>query len=180
MALATPSVDLPRWALIAFGALSVIAGVMALAWPGKTILVLVILLGIHFIVYGIAAIATAFETGQGRVLSVIFGVLALLGGTALWLRPLQNLGALIIVISVFWVTGGIVQTIGAFLDRGEGWGWEVFSGVISLVAGVVAIAWPGMTLLAVAVTVGVWMIVIGLIWLWAGLRRGSAQPAMAT
>jgi uncharacterized membrane protein HdeD (DUF308 family) len=171
---------MPKWALITFGILSVIAGIMALVWPGATVLVLVVLLGIQLIIYGVMAMMRAFETGQGRILAVIFGVLAILAGTSLWLRPLRNLGAVVVVISVFWVAGGLVQTIGAIVDRGKHWGFELFMGLVSVVAGIVAIAWPGITLLVIAVMTGVWMIVIGLTWLMAGFRGDSRTPSMAT
>jgi uncharacterized membrane protein HdeD (DUF308 family) len=176
----TAAMGLPKWVLIVFGALSVVAGVMALVWPGVTILVLVVLLGIQLIIYGVVAMMRAFETGQGRILSVIFGVLAILAGTSLWLRPLRNLGAVVVVISVFWVAGGLVQTIGAMVDRGQHWGFELVMGLVSVAAGIVAIAWPGITLLVIAVMTGVWMIVIGLTWVVAGFRGGSGTPAMAT
>ena len=71
---------MPKWALLVFGGLSVVAGVVALAWPGITILTLVILLGIQLIIYGVMAMMRAFETGQGRILAVIFGVLAIMAG----------------------------------------------------------------------------------------------------
>jgi len=167
---------MPKWALLVFGGLSVVAGVVALAWPGITILTLVILLGIQLIIYGVMAMMRAFETGQGRILAVIFGVLAIMAGTALWLRPLRNLGALIVVVSVFWVAGGLVQTIGAIVDRDRHWVFELIMGLVSVAAGIVAIAWPGITLLVIAVMTGVWMIVIGLTWVMAGFRVGSGPP----
>jgi uncharacterized membrane protein HdeD (DUF308 family) len=180
MTMTTAAIGLPKWALITFGLLSVVAGIMALVWPGVTVLVLVVLLGIQLIIYGVVAMMRAFETGQGRILTVIFGVLAILAGTSLWLRPLRNLGAVVVVISVFWVAGGLVQTIGAIVDRDRHWGFELVMGLVSVAAGIVAIAWPGITLLAIAVMTGVWMIVIGLTWLVAGFRGGSGAAAMAT
>lgn len=174
------SLDMPKWALITFGLLSVIAGVLALAWPGMTILVLVAVLGIQLLIYGVFMIVNAFKTGQGRVLAVIFGVLAFIAGTALFLQPLRNLPAVVIVLSVFWVVGGLVQTIGSIVDRDEHWVLELLSGLLSIGAGVVAIVWPEITLFAVAITAGIWMIMIGvmrLIAAFSGPGR-AAVPAV--
>jgi uncharacterized membrane protein HdeD (DUF308 family) len=171
---------MPKWALITFGILSIIAGILAFAWPGVTILVLVMLLGIQLLIYGVVAVVTAFQTGQGRVLAVIFGVLAFIAGTALLLRPLRNLAAVVIVLSVFWVVGGLVQTIGSVIDRGEHWVLELFAGLFSVVAGIVAIVWPGITLFVVAVVAGAWMIMIGVMQLAAAFGSSSpARPAAA-
>lgn len=172
---------LPKWALIVFGVLSVIAGILAFAWPGVTIIVLVVLLGIQLLIYGVVAVLRAFQTGQGRVLAVIFGVLAFIAGTALFLRPLRNLGVVVIVMSVFWVVGGLVQAIGSIVDRDEHWVLELFAGLFSITAGIVAIAWPGITLLVIAVVAGSWMIVIGVIQLVAGFRGpgSTGTPALA-
>ncbi len=179
MAPARP-MSMPKWALIVFGLLSIVAGILAFAWPGVTILVLVMLLGIDLLIYGVMAMMNAFSTGEGRVLAVIFGVLALIAGTSLFLSPLRNLGAVVIVLSVFWVVGGLVQTIGSIVERGDGWGFDLFSGLLSVAAGIVAIAWPGITLLAIAVVAGVWMIIIGTMQLLAAFRgSGSPTPAPA-
>ena len=79
---AVHSLGWPRWALILFGILSIIAGVLALVWPEVTILALVILLGIDILIWGVLLVANAFQTGQGRVLAVILGVLALIAGSS--------------------------------------------------------------------------------------------------
>jgi uncharacterized membrane protein HdeD (DUF308 family) len=171
----------PRWALILFGIISVLAGVAALVWPGMTILVLIALLGIDLLIWGILLMVNAFQAGQGRVLAVIFGVLALIAGTSLFLQPLRNLGAVVIVLSVFWVVGGLVEAIESVVERGRGWGWELLSGLLSIAAGVIAIVWPGITLVVVAILAGVWMIMIGLIRIvaaFSGPRMASPAPAV--
>ncbi len=170
-------VAMPKWALIVFGILSIVAGVLAFAWPGATVLVLVMLLGIDLLIYGVMAMVAAFSAGQGRVLAVIFGVLSLIAGTALFLRPLRNIGAVVIVLSVFWVAGGLVQTIGSIVDRPPNWGWELAAGLLSIAAGILAIAWPGITLLAVAIIAGAWMIVIGVIQLMTAFRGPTPRSA---
>lgn len=156
-------VEVPRWASILFGVISIIAGVLALSWPGITILVLVSLLGLQVLLYGLLAVVEAFRTGEGRILAVLFGVISLLAGAALLLRPLRNLGAVLAVLAIFWLVGGIIQVIGSLVERGEGWGMELLTGLVTLVSGIVVIAWPGITLLAIALTAGVWMIIVGLI-----------------
>lgn len=177
---ATHSLGWPRWALIVFGIISIIAGVFALVWPGVTILALVIILGIELLIWGVLLVVNAFRSGQGRVLAVIFGVLALIAGTSLFLQPMRNLPALLIVLSVFWVVGGLIESIESVVERGPGWGWELVSGLLSIAAGVVAIVWPGITLFVIAIVAGVWMIMIGLMRLFAAFSRPrSATPTVA-
>jgi uncharacterized membrane protein HdeD (DUF308 family) len=170
----------PRWALITFGVISVILGILALIWPGLTILALVIVLGIEILIWGVMLMVNAFQEGQGRILAVILGVLALIAGTSLFLRPLRNIPALIIVLSVFWVVGGLVEAIGSIVDRGPGWGWGLFSGLVSVAAGIMVISWPEITLFVIAITAGIWMIVLGVVRIVAAFSRsGSGVPPAA-
>jgi uncharacterized membrane protein HdeD (DUF308 family) len=170
----------PRWALITFGVISVVLGVLALLWPGLTILALVIVLGIELLIWGVMLMVNAFREGEGRILAVILGVLALIAGIALFFRPLRNLPTLVIVISVFWILGGLVQAIGSIVDRGPGWGWLLFSGLVSVAAGLLVITWPEATLLVVAVTAGIWMIVLGVVRIAAAFTgSGTGVPPTA-
>lgn len=168
----------PRWALVLFGLISVAAGVMTLVWPGITILVLVIFLGIDVLIWGLLLITNSFRAGDGRVLGVILGVLALIAGASLFLQPLRNLGAVVIVLSVFWLVGGAIEVIESVVDRSKNWGWELISGLLSVAAGVIAITWPGITLLVIALTAGIWMIAIGSVRILAAF--GKRTPATAT
>jgi uncharacterized membrane protein HdeD (DUF308 family) len=170
----------PRWALVLFGVISVILGVLTLVWPELTILALVILLGIEILIWGVMLMVNAFREGQGRVLAVILGVLALIAGTALFLRPLRNLPAVVIVVSLFWVVGGLIEAIGSIVDRGRGWGWELVSGLASIAAGILVITWPEITLGIIAMVVGIWMIVLGVVRIVAAfMPTGTGGPPTA-
>ncbi len=178
MAIDNESFRMPRRGLITFGILTIIVGILAIAWPELTVVVLVMLLGIQFLIYGVVSIVAAFQAGRGRVLAVIFGVLAILAGAALFLRPLRNLDALLIVVSLFWLVGGLVQAIGALVDRDERWGLELLAGLVSVVAGIAIISWPEATLFVVAFIAGGWMIVIGMMHLVASFVGPKARLAV--
>ena len=61
--------DLPnRWAFVLLGVISTVAGILALVWPGATILVLAILLGIRVLISGITLIT--FSLGLRQVAAV--------------------------------------------------------------------------------------------------------------
>jgi uncharacterized membrane protein HdeD (DUF308 family) len=170
----------PRWALITFGIISVVLGVLALAWPGLTILALVIVLGIEILIWGVMLVVNAFREGEGRIVAVILGVLALIAGTSLFLRPLRTLPAMVIVLTLFWVVGGLVEAIGSIVDRDRGWGWGLLSGLVSVAAGILVITWPEITLFVVAVTAGIWMIILGVVRIVAAFSRpGTGVPPTA-
>lgn len=69
---------------MAFGIVSVLAGVAVLVWPGRTLIVVAVLFGIQLVVTGIFRFVAAFAsedlTGGTRVLLAVLGVLSLIIG----------------------------------------------------------------------------------------------------
>jgi uncharacterized membrane protein HdeD (DUF308 family) len=53
-----------RWLHITFGIISIVAGVVAMVWPGETFLVLAAIIGWYVLIAGIADLATAFVTRE--------------------------------------------------------------------------------------------------------------------
>ena len=69
--------------LLFFGVLMVVVGIIALAWPGPTVIALAVLFGIQIIVSGIFSFINAFaadESGGMRVWNVILGLLGIVIG----------------------------------------------------------------------------------------------------
>jgi uncharacterized membrane protein HdeD (DUF308 family) len=95
-------------------------------------------------------------------LLVLSGILWLIFGfLVLSLRP-GSISAVVIAISIaFWFGGITLFMIGGLL-RG-GWRWlAIIGGVVSIGAGIAAIAWPGPTLVVVSVFVAWYLLVRGL------------------
>ena len=72
-----------KWLHVTFGVISVIAGIIALAWPGETFLVLAAIIGWYVMFAGILDLATAFAIrGENELwwLHLVVGIAELLIG----------------------------------------------------------------------------------------------------
>ena len=81
------------------GLIDIAAGVIALAWPGPTALVLVLIVGIWAVIAGVAEIAAAFQVGEPagtRVMFILGGLVSAAFGVVLCARP--GLGAVTLAL----------------------------------------------------------------------------------
>ncbi|WP_199177884.1 HdeD family acid-resistance protein [Mycobacterium hubeiense] len=149
------------------GILAVILGVLVLVWPGITILVAAIFFGAYLLVTGVAQVIFAFSlhvSAGGRVLLFISGAAALILAV-LCFRSLQDSILLLAIwIGVGFIFRGVATAVSAISDPTlPGRGWEIFIGVLSLVAGVVMLALPFESLTWLTLAVGISLIVLGVI-----------------
>jgi hypothetical protein len=69
---------------------------------------------------------------------------------------------LAIWIAVGFIFRGVATTVSAISDPGvPGRGWNIFFGLISLIAGIVVLASPIESLVTLTLVVGIWLIVMG-------------------
>ena len=157
------------WGLFAFfGALSFLVGILVLVWPGHTLVALAVLFGLQLVVSGffrlVAAIALTDATGGARALMAILGLLGLVVG--LWaLRHIDiALSVLALFLAIYWIIDGVVETFTA-IDHPQlpGRGWVVVGGLLSIIAGIILLAWPVPSLLVLAVVLGVFLLFFGVL-----------------
>ena len=87
---------------------------------------------------------------------------------------------LAIWIGVGWIAQGIAGTITAIGDKDlPGRGWQIFSGVISTIAGIVLIVYPISSIVTLTLVVGIWLIVIGVLQIGSGIGIRSATKSSA-
>ena len=85
--------------LIARGILAMIIGIIALAWPGPTALVLVLIVGVWAIIAGLAEFFAAFQSGEPagtRAMFILGGLAAIAFGVVLCARP--GIGAITLAL----------------------------------------------------------------------------------
>ena len=164
--------------LLFFGILMVIAGIFAVAWPGPTVIVLAILFGIQILVSGIFSFINAFaadESGGMRVWNVILGLLGIVIGLYAIRHIIVSVVALALLIGIYWVAYGIAQIYAAIAHRElPHRGWMGFTGALSVIAGIIVIAWPGPSLVTLALVLGIWLIIYGIMEITLAFRVRSA------
>ena len=90
------------------------------------------------------------------ILLVIFGIIALVS-------PGIALLALVWVFGLFAILEGIAAVVIGIRSRGEPqWVWTIVQGVVSVLAGIIALIWPGLTALALLFVIAFWAIVLGI------------------
>jgi uncharacterized membrane protein HdeD (DUF308 family) len=164
--------------ILAFGVITLATGVAVLIWPGRTLIVVAVLFGFQLIVTGIYRFGAAFaadESGATRVLLALLGVFSLIIGLYAIRHILITLLALGLFLGIFWVVSGVVELFNAIQHRTMGSrGWTAVMGILSIVAGLVLLAYPGLSLLTLAVLLSVWLVVLGLMEIGLALRLRSA------
>jgi len=168
--------------VLAFGVITLAAGIAVLVWPGETLLVVAVVFGIQLIVTGlfrfVGAFATNDLTGGTRVLFALLGVLSVIVGLWAVRHVLLTLIALVLLLGIFWVVNGMVEIFTAASHRAmANRGWTVGMGILSVIAGIIVLAFPGLSLAGLAVVLGIWLLVFGTMEVVAAFRVRSVGQA---
>jgi uncharacterized membrane protein HdeD (DUF308 family) len=101
---------------------------------------------------------------RGWWLFLVRGLLALAVGLIAIFDPGATLAALILLLGAFFIVDGVFAVIKAFsvMRSDRSWWLLLLSGVVSVIAGLVVFAWPGLTALTLGYLVGFWAIVTGI------------------
>jgi uncharacterized membrane protein HdeD (DUF308 family) len=163
------------WLFALRGVAAVLFGILALAWPDVTIGVLVVLFGIYALADGIGSLIAAWRhrgPSQHRAHHLLEGVLGLVIGVISLVWPDITALALLLLIAIWAITTGIVEISAAIRLRrviDNEW-WLALSGVVSILAGIVLLVQPGAGALAIAIVIGIYAILFGLVLIGLGLR----------
>ncbi len=122
----------------AIGIVLVIAGFLALLSPLAAGLSITLVIGVLLLFGGASQLLLVFRAGsfgEGLMMALL-GVLWIVAGGYTLSQPVTALAALTLFLAAYFLASGIVEIIGAFRARpDEGWGWILFSGIISALLG---------------------------------------------
>jgi uncharacterized membrane protein HdeD (DUF308 family) len=121
------------------GIVLVLAGLLALTAPLVAGLSLVLMMGAIILVGGISQLIFAFKAGSfgEGLLTGIMGILTALLGAYMLSNPGIALATLTLILAAWFAVVGVCEIIWALRLRPlAGWGMTIFSGVISLLLGV--------------------------------------------
>ena len=163
-------------AMVVVGVVTVILGLVVALHPTGSLNVIAVLLGVLLVISGIFDLVRVFDSSEShRVWLAIAGLALVVIGVVL-IRHLNLTVALVgLVIGISWIVQGLAALVTAFSGGpGERRGWWIFFGLISLIAGIVVVAVPTTSVTVLAVLVGIWFIITGLMQIIGGFMQRHA------
>lgn len=163
-----------KWGwLVAFGIISMIAGLIALGSVVMATASAMVIVGFMMLMAGAAEIVAAFNAKDWshRILWLLLGALYVFAGFVCLQNPLQAATLLTLMLGVALIVGGLLRIfLATRMKQGTPWVWVVLSGIITFLLGLMIIAkWPASSLYVLGIFLGVDLIFMGSSWLSIGL-----------
>ena len=155
-----------RRATLAAGATMLILGLLLLFWPYASLVVTAVLLGIALLATGVLRLVHGMtaggQAGTHRGAHLVIGILAVLAGIYCLGDVAGTVVLLSLVVGLFWVMHGLVDLVAAGRP-GPGRALTGITGGLSLLAGLIVIFWPAITVPVMVAVMGAWLACDGLL-----------------
>ena len=174
------------WAFLLRGIAAIVFGVTAVVWPAATLQILVWFFGAYLLADGVSLLVSliagdpvarrnAWSVGLMGVISIVMGVASFIWTDAVAL-------SLLFVIAFWAITTGLLQVAAAIYFRREinDELWLALGGIVSVIFGVVLVAFPGAGLLSLVWLVAVWAFVFGVANIGFSLRLRQLNGVLET
>lgn len=170
------------WLLGVRGVIAIVFGVLAVIWPGVTVIALALLFGVFAVATGIEQLVhairpsagatnpvTGFADGTGpRLARAVAGLFGLAAGVLVLVWPGITAVVLAVLVGAWAIVTGIADLWLATRQHG---GWTLaLVGAISVVAGLFVVVRPAAGAVAIAWAIGVYAIVSGALLLYAAYQ----------
>ncbi|GHF21604.1 MULTISPECIES: HdeD family acid-resistance protein [Streptomyces] len=153
--------------LLSTAVASVALGVIVLAWPRASLTVVGVLFGIYLLAVGVFQLAGAFGhhiPGHMRALGFISGGLCVLLGLVALRGPAQSILLLALWIGFGWLLRGVMLTgVALSTPALPARGWQLFLGIISVLAGIVMVSAPFHSIAVLTLVTGILLVALGLV-----------------
>ena len=113
-------------------------------------------------------------------LTLMNGILAVvIGGVMLWgsfANKVETYIFLVYFLGFWWIFQGIFDLVAIFMDKSM-WGWKLFMGIVSIIAGSYIVMYPGIAGFALpkifVLVLGIWGLIYGTALLVAAFQGGG-------
>lgn len=145
------------WVPLVTGLLNLAAGLVVLIAPHTSLLAVALIIGIYLVIAGVVLIMAGFGAPRDRWLIVALGVLGVLAGIFVILRPDSAVHGVRIVLGIYLVLAGILYLgVGALVPEDRL--FTITRGLLELAAGLVFLFAPKIGLAALALIVGIYLL----------------------
>lgn len=172
----------PWWVILLGGIAATILGILLLTAPGATVAFLVQVLGWYWLVSGIFSIVSIFVSARQWGWKLAAGILGVIAGLLIISHPIWSSvlvpTVLTLILGIYGIIAGAVLLFGAI--RGAGWGAAAL-GALAVLLGVGLIVAPFVATAAIIITGGILAVIGGVLAIISsfGLRREEKEREQA-
>jgi uncharacterized membrane protein HdeD (DUF308 family) len=149
------------WLGLVAGLLAIAGGIVLIAYPGPTLEVIALLVGIELVIASIFLFVAAFgERSGARTAGIVAGALALIAGVIIVRHPGGSVLVVALAVGIYLILAGVLRLAGA-VEASGGRGWQLLAAVIDIGLGVMIVAWPQFGITSLAIVLGIVLIVRG-------------------
>lgn len=168
--------------LVLRGLLGVAVGVFVLVRPLESVATFALVIAFWALADGLSGIVHAFDLSSvwrywwvsalGGLVSALFGIVALVS------YPTLSLGFTLVWIALWLITGGALGLSVAARERrlGMQWEWTLSLALLAIVAGILTVTYPGLTLAVLLDVIGGYALVGGIVRLVTAARLRAPAP----
>ncbi len=174
----------PPWVSVTLGVVCTVVGAVLLLRPFASLALLVVAVVVGAVVVGITELVGGRSPDRGedpgapqgpRWPHVARGLVFLALAVAVVVWPAPSIVVVAVLVGVGLVVAGVLDGVEGIRSAGVDRWTRLALGAASVVLGVLALVWPDVTVLVVAVVFGVRVVVLGVRLAVAGIRRARAQ-----
>lgn len=171
----------PWWTLVLQGLFVLVLGIMAMVYPDITLEIFLMLFGALILIQGIFAIIGSFAIKAEDpmwVLLLIGGIISVILGSIALFWPDVTAVILLWLIGFWALIVGTVMLIYALKVRKAevaGKGIQAVMGIVGIVFGLVALAWPEQTAMTIVWFIGLFAVLFGILFIIVGFKAKSKQ-----
>ncbi|WP_309112758.1 alpha/beta fold hydrolase [Saccharothrix sp.] len=166
-----------RWIAGVVGALCVLLGAVLVAHPFRSVAVLVLLVAVGMAVAGLGELASARASAMPRV-ALLVGVAWVVAGLLVILLPGVAIGTITVLAGVALIVAGVVDVVTGLRGAADQRVTVVVRGVAAVVFGVLALSWPDITEIVVAVVFGARLVLVGVDLVATAVRPGHGKRVL--
>lgn len=167
----------PRWVDPALGVASIALGAVLGVDPTRGVRALAVLVAAGLILVGVTRLVTGRRVARGW-LDLALAVVAVVGGVVVASWRGTTVPFLALVVGVVLVAHGVLEVVDALRSRSDRLA-TAMTGTAAVVAGLLALAWPRVSVWMVGVVLGGWLVLTGLRRVLAAVRhRPRRRPGV--
>ena len=171
--------------IVAYGVATALLGLIAVVWPGSTLVVIAIIFAVQLLVGAVYQFVYAFaipnESGWLRALTALLSVFSFVVAVYLLGHVGLTLFVLATLLGIYWIALGVIELFVAIERPAVRWrAWVAITGILGIAAGAVVILSPASSLVFLTIFLGFWLVLFGVMLIVRGFGLRSAAREMKT